>query len=152
MAGHQSASTVVYALSARIVAGAQSASTVVSALSVRSAVGLDSASTAVSALSARTAAGLKSASTAVGATDARSARNSPGWCSTLPLYYSSARDALGGGTRLTSVYFLLTSVTAAVSGFSLPLVASGLNSLCPLSYFIVASTHCKPTRAGPPVP
>ena len=110
-------------------------------------MGLDSASTAVSALSARTAAGLKSASTAVGATDARSARNSPGWCSTLPLYYSSARDALGGGTRLTSVYFLLTSVTAAVSGVSLPLVASGLNSLCPLSYFIVATSDVQQRAA-----
>ena len=151
-AGLKSACTVVGATGARSAAGLKSASTAVGALSARSAAGLKSACTAVGALSARSAAGLKSACTAVGALGARSARNSPRWCSTLPLYYSSARDALGGGTRLTSVYFLLTSVTAAVSGVSLPLVASGLNSLCPLSYFIVASTHCKPTRAGPPVP
>ena len=52
--------------------GHQSASTVVGALSARSAVGLKSASTVVSALSARSAVGLKSASTVVGALGARS--------------------------------------------------------------------------------
>ena len=81
---HQSASTVVSALSARSAVGHQSASTVVGALvqgvrwasicehgrqrsSARSAVGAQSASTVVSALDARSAVGLESASTVVSA-------------------------------------------------------------------------------------
>jgi hypothetical protein len=53
--GHQSASTVVGAMSARSAVGHKSASTVVSALSARSAVVDQSASTVVGALSARSA-------------------------------------------------------------------------------------------------
>ena len=53
--GHQYASTVVSALSARSAVGHQSASTVVSALSARSAVGDQSASTVVCALNVRSA-------------------------------------------------------------------------------------------------
>ena len=55
--GHQSASTVVSALSARSAVGHQSASTVVYALSARSAVGHQYASTVVCALHARSAVG-----------------------------------------------------------------------------------------------
>ena len=53
----------------------KSASTVVYAFSARSAVGLKFACTVVYALTARSAAGLKSASTIVYAITARSARN-----------------------------------------------------------------------------
>ena len=69
----ESASTVVYALSARSAVGREYASTVVSALIARSAVGHQSASTVVGAIHARSAAGLESASTVVSAIDARSA-------------------------------------------------------------------------------
>ena len=70
---HQSASTVVYALSARSAVGVKSASTVVCALSARSAVGHRYASTVVCAISARSAVVHQSASTVVYALIARSA-------------------------------------------------------------------------------
>jgi hypothetical protein len=68
---HQSASTVVGALSARSAVGHQSVSTVVGALNARSAVGVQSASTVVGALNARSAVGHKYASTVVSALSAR---------------------------------------------------------------------------------
>ena len=71
--GHQSASTVVSAISARSAVVHQSASTVVSALDARSAVGHKYASTVVYAIHARTVAGVHSASTVVYALHARSA-------------------------------------------------------------------------------
>jgi len=52
--GEESASTVVYALSAKSAVGHQSASTVVSAISARSAVGQGYASMVVSVISAKT--------------------------------------------------------------------------------------------------
>ena len=69
---HQSASTVVGALSARSAVGHKYASTVVGALNARSAVGHKYASTVVCAPSARSAVGDQSAGTVVCAMSARS--------------------------------------------------------------------------------
>ena len=69
----RSASTIVYALSARSAAALKSASTVVGALGARSAVGANSANTDVGALCASGVAGAKSANMVVYALGARSA-------------------------------------------------------------------------------
>ena len=71
--GHQSASTVVSALSARSAVGASICEHGRLRYSARSAVGHQYASTVVSALVARSAVGQQSASTVVSAISARSA-------------------------------------------------------------------------------
>ncbi len=97
----ESASTVVYAVSARSAVGHQSASTVVSGSDARSAVGLHSASTVDCALSARSAVGHQSASTVVYALSVRSAVGHKS-ASTV-VYALSARSAVGDQSASTVV-------------------------------------------------
>ena len=110
---HQSASTVVCALSARSAVGLQSASTVVGALSARSAVVHQYANTVVSVIIARSAVVHQSASTVVYAIHARSAGSSSHHDSTCQIIKSFSIRVTSRLRSLPPTHYAVSS--AAIS-------------------------------------